>query len=134
MTVADISGGNPYIIGFRKAEANNATYSNYTDYYALGMIAGTSATNVTLTSELNGGGQTLQDSGTAWTGGDGGTVTLKVLVSAAGVVTATIDGGAPSSPLAYTFDNADVVCPYIHFVHNADAGAINLVSMSAGYQ
>jgi len=134
MTVADISGGNPYIIGFRKSESNNATYSAYTDYYALGMIAGTSATNITLTSELNGGGQTLQDSGTVWTGGDGGTVTLQVLVSAAGVVTATIDGGDPSSPLAYTFDSADVVCPFIHLVHNGDAGAINIVSMSVGYQ
>jgi hypothetical protein len=134
MTIADISGGNPYIMGFRKAEANNATYSSYTDYYALGMIAGTSATNITLTSELNGGGQTLQDSGDAWTGGDGGTTTLRVLVSAAGVVTATIDGGAPSTPLAYTFDNTDVVCPFIHLVHNADAGAIHLVDIQVGFQ
>lgn len=134
MTLADISGGNPYIIGFRKAEANNATFGSYTDYYALGMITGTSATNITLTSELNSGGATLQNSGTAWTGGDGGTTTLKVLVSAAGVVTATIDGGAPSSPLAYTFDNGDVVCPYIHIVHGADAGAVNLVDFSVGFQ
>ena len=134
MTIADISGGNPYIIGFRKAEANNATYSSYTDYYGLGMIAGTSPTNITLTSELNAGGQTLQDSTTAWTGGDGGTTTLKVLVSAAGVVTATIDGGAPGAPLAYTFDNTDVVCPFIHLVHNADAGAIHITDLAVGFQ
>lgn len=134
MKVADISGGAPYFIGFRKAEANNATMSSYTDYYAIGLNAVTSATNVTLAKELNGGGQTLQDSGTAWTGGDGGTVTLKVLVSAAGVTTATIDGGAPSSPLAHTFDSADVICPYIHLVHNADAGAVHIVSMKCGFQ
>lgn len=134
MTLADISGGDPYIIGFRKAAANNGTYTAYTDYYALGMNATTSATNLSLISELNGGGTTLQDSGTAWTGGDGGTVTMKVLVSAAGVVTATIDGGAPATPLAYTFDSTDVVCPFIHLVHNADAGAIHLVDMSVGFQ
>lgn len=134
MKVADISGGAPYFIGFRKAEANNATFSSYSDYYAIGLNAVTSATNVTLAKELNGGGQTLQDSSTAWTGGDGGTVTLKVLVSASGVVTATIDGGAPSTPLACTFDNADVVAPFVHLLHNADAGAVHLVSMKCGYQ
>lgn len=135
LTIADISGGNPYGIGFRKAEANNATLASYTDYYMLGMFGGTSATNITLASELNAGGQTLQDSGTAWTGGDGGTTTLKVLVSAAGVVTATIDGGAPSSPLAYTFDSTDVVCPFVYILHGATSpGAVNLVDMSAGFQ
>ena len=135
MTVADISGGNPYMIGFRKAEANNATFADYTDYYGLGMFGGTSATNLTLVSELNSGGQTLQDSTTAWTGGDGGTVTMKVLVSAAGVVTATIDAGAPGAPLAYTFDAADVVCPFIRLTHGAVApGAVHLVDMSCGFQ
>lgn len=134
MTIADLSGGNPYFIGFRKSEANNATYTSYTDYYAVGINATTSGTNVTAASELNGGGTTLQDTGTAWTGGDGGTTTLRVLVSAAGVVTATIDGGGPSTPLAYTFDDSDVVCPFIHIVHNADAGAIHLVDMSVGLQ
>lgn len=134
LTLADISGGAPYFIGFRKAEANNATFASYTDYYALGMNAATTATNITLASELNAGGQTLQDSTDAWPSGDGGTATLKVLVSASGVVTATIDGIAPSSVLAYTFDNADVVCPFIRFEHNADAGAIHLVSMSVGFQ
>ena len=135
MTLADISGGNPYAIGFRKAEANNATLANYTDYYMMGMFGGTSATNLTLSSELNAGGQTLQDSGTAWTGGDGGTVTMKILVSAAGVVTATIDGGAPATPLAYTFDSTDVVCPFIYVLHGATSpGAVHLVDMSVGSQ
>ena len=99
------------------------------------MFGGTSATNLTLVSELNSGGQTLQDSTTAWTGGDGGTVTVKVLVSAAGVVTATIDAGAPGAPLAYTFDNTDVVCPFIRLTHGAVApGAVHLVDMSCGFQ
>ncbi len=135
MTVADVSGGLPYIIGFRKAEANNADYTAYTDYYSLGMITGTSAANVTITSELNGTGQNLQNSGDAWTGGDGGTTTLRALVSAAGVCTATIDGAGPSTPLVYTFDNTDVVGPYIRLVHGAAApGAIHIVSMRCGFQ
>jgi len=132
--VEDISGAAPLFIGFRKQEANNATFANYTDYYGIGLNSATSAVNIVLTSELNAGGQTLQNSTDAW-GGDGATKTLRVLVSAAGVVTATIDGAAPSAPLAFTFDNADVVMPYIHFLHGADvAGVVGLKSLKIGFQ
>lgn len=134
MNITDISAGNPFLIGFRKSEAYNATYTSYTDFYGVGMNSVTSPTNLTLFSELNSGGTTLQDSGTAWTGGDGGTTTMKVLVSAAGVVTATIDGGAPSSPLAFTFDNTDIVCPWITLIQGADLSPVHLVSMKVGLQ
>ena len=84
---------------------------------------------------MNGGGQTLQDSTTAWTGGDAGTTTLKILVSAAGVVTATIDGGAPAAPLAYTFDTTDVICPFIYVLHGPTTpGTVHIDNMSCGFQ
>ncbi|MFQ5685102.1 MAG: beta strand repeat-containing protein [Candidatus Scalindua sp.] len=134
MNITDISAGNPFVIGFRKSQANNQTWSAYTDYYALGMVTGTSIVNVTLSSELNGAGQVLQNSNTAWTGGDGGTTTLRVLVSASGVVTATIDGNAPAAPLAYTFDNADVVVPYVHLVQGPDLSPVHLIDMKCGFQ
>jgi hypothetical protein len=132
---ADLSGLEPLWLGFRKVEANNATWDSYTDFYGIGMNNATSATNISLTSQLNTGGVTLQTSGTAWTGGDGGTVTLIILVSASGVVTATIDGGAPSSPLAYTFDNTDTIMPCIHFLHDTTTpGVIGLKSLKCGFQ
>lgn len=132
---ADLSGLEPLWLGFRKVEANNAAFASYTDFYGIGMNNVTSATNISLTGRLNSGGVTLQDGGTAWTGGDGGTVTLKVLVSAAGVITATLDGGAPSSPLAQTFDNTDIVMPFIHFLHDTTTpGAIGLKSLKIGFQ
>lgn len=132
---ADLSGLEPLWLGFRVVEANNATWDSYTDFYGIGMNNATSATNIALTGRLNSGGVTLQTSGTAWTGGDGGTVTLRVLVSAAGVITATIDGGAPSSPLAQTFDNADVVMPCLHFLHDTTTpGAIGLKALKIGFQ
>ena len=132
---ADLSGLEPLWLGFRKVEANNSTWDSYTDFYGIGMNNATSATNISLTSQLNTGGVTLQDGGTAWTGGDGGTVTLKILVSASGVVTATIDGGAPSSALAYTFDNTDTIMPCIHFLHDTTTpGVIGLKSLKIGYQ
>jgi hypothetical protein len=98
------------------------------------MFTGTSATNIVLCTELNSGGQTLTNTTDAW-GGDGATKTLKVLVSAAGVVTYTINGAAPSVTAAFTFDNGDVVAPFIRIEHGAVApGAVNLVSMKCGFQ
>lgn len=132
--IADISGGLPYGIGFRKSEANNATLASYTDYVLIGMYDTTSSTNVTILSELNSGGQTATDTTDAW-GGDGATQTLKVLVSAAGVVTFEVGGSAASAAPSFTFDNGDVVCPFIHLVHGATSpGAVNLVSWKCGYQ
>lgn len=133
--VADLSGVEPLIMGFRIVQANAADYTTYTDFYGLGLNNATSATNVAIFDQLNTGGVTIGDSGDAWTGGDGGTVTLKVLVSAAGVITATIDGSAPTTPVAMTFDNADVVMPFIHFLHDTTTpGNIHLVDMSVGFQ
>lgn len=134
-TVVDISGCAPLMVGFRKVEANNATLGSYTDYFCAGLNAATSATNVVLLDELNGGGQTATDSTDAWTGGDTGTTTIRVLVSASGVCTYTIDGGAPSATNAMTFDNADVVMPFIHFVNGADvAGEVALSAFKCGFQ
>jgi len=132
--VADLSGGDPYVIGFRKSEANNATFANYTDYAAIGLNQATSAVNVSILSELNAGGQTATNTTNVW-GGDGTAVTLKVLVSAAGVTTFQIGGVAATVVPAYTFDNADVVVPFIHLVHGAVApGAVNIVSWKCGFQ
>lgn len=132
--VADMSGGNPYMIGFRKSEANNATFANYTDYAAIGLNSVTSGTNVVILDELNSGGQTATDTTDAW-GGDASSQTLKVLVSAAGVVTFEVGGSAASAAPAYTFDNADVVVPFIHLVHGAASpGAVNIVSWKCGFQ
>lgn len=132
--VADLSGGNPYVIGFRKSEANNATIANYSDYACLGMNSVTSATNVTILTELNGGGQTATDTTDAW-GGDASTQKLTVKVSAAGVTTFEVGGVAATAAPAFTFDNADVVVPFIHLLHGAAApGAVNLVSWKCGYQ
>lgn len=131
--IADMDGADPYIFGFRKVEANNATWENYTDYAAIGMVAGTSATNVVIADELNSGGTTLTNTTTLW-GGDGTINTLKVLVSGAGVVTYTINGAAPAVTHAFTFDGADVVVPFIRLEHSATPSAVNLVWLKIGYQ
>lgn len=131
--INDMDGAAPYIFGFRKSEANNATFANYTDYVGIGMNAGTSATNIVIYDELNSGGQTITNTTDLW-GGDGTTNTLTVLVSAAGVVTYLINGLAPTATHAFTFDNGDVVCPYIRIEHSATPTQVNLVSMKIGSQ
>lgn len=133
LRINDMDGADPYVIGFRKSEANNATMASYTDYAAIGMNAASSATNIVTMDELNGGGQTVTNTTDAW-GGDGTTNTLRVLVSAAGVVTYTVNGSAPSAAGAFTFDNGDVVCPYIHLLHSASATAVNITSLKVGFQ
>ncbi len=132
LNAADVSGCDPLLIGFRKVEANNATFADYTDYASIGLSA-TDGANIWLKTELNAGGQTSTDTTNAWT--DGQSKTLKVLVSAAGVVTYTIAGVAPVVTAAFTFDTGDVVIPFVRLTHGAAApGAINWVSLKCGPQ
>ncbi len=132
-TIADVSGCEPFLFGFRIVQANDAAFVNYTDLVGYGTNDGVSPGDATIQTQLNGGGLIDTDTNDAWA--DAGTHTLKVLVSAAGVVTFTFDGSAPTATQAFTFDNADVVVPYIHHLFNAAApGAINLVSMQIGFQ
>jgi hypothetical protein len=131
--INDMDGAAPYVIGFRKVEANNATFANYTDYATIGMIAASSTTNVVTATELNSLGQTVTDTTDAW-GGDGATNTLAVLVDASGNVTYTINGAAPSASAAFQFDNADVVVPFIRMEHSASATQVDITSIQCGYQ
>lgn len=131
--INDMDGAAPYVFGFRKSEANNATYGSYTDYCGIGMNAATSPTKVLLYDELNGGGVTITNTTDDW-GGDGTTNTLQVLVSAAGAVSYTLNGAALSVGHAFTFDNGDVVVPYIRIEHSASPTEVDLVSMKIGYQ
>lgn len=132
--VEDLSGCNPLLIGFRKVEANNATFADYTDYVGIGLYATTSATNVVIFDELNAGGQTITDTTDAW-GGDMAAQSVTVLVSATGVVTFEVGGSAASVAPAFTFDSGDVVMPYIRTLQGADlSGEIGLQNLKIGFQ
>ena len=133
MRIATMAGAAPYVFGFRKVAANNAVFNDYTDYATIGMIAGTSATQVVTSTELNAGGNTITNCTDLW-GGDGTTNTMTVKVSSAGVVTYLLNGVAPTVVAAFTFDNGDVVVPFIRLTHSATPGAVELVSMKIGTQ
>jgi hypothetical protein len=133
LTVADVSGCEPLLIGFRKSEANNATMTSYTDYASIGLDNVAVVGNVVISTELNSGGTTNTDTTDAWA--DAASHKLSVLVSASGVVTYLIDDVAPTATAAFTFDSTDVVVPFIHFLNGADiAGDVELEALKIGFQ
>jgi len=133
LTVADISGLEPCYIGFRKTQANDATFANYTDFVAYGPNDAVSPGDCAISTQLNTGGLVDTDTNDAWA--DGATHTLRINVSAAGVVTFLFDGAPPTVTQAFTFDNGDVVHPFFRHLFNVAApGLINWVSMECGFQ
>lgn len=133
LKLADVTGCDPVYIGFRKQEAYQAAFTNYTDFALIGVEESQNSGTITIADQLNTGGVTYTNTTDAW--GDGETHTLRVLVDASGNVTYTIDGAAPTATHAFQFDTGDVVMPCIYFLHGAGApGKIHLVTMEAGYQ
>lgn len=133
LKVVDASGANPLVVGFRKAEAYQATHTSYADYAAIGIV-GTSATNLIKTlTEAAGAGTTTTDTTNTWA--DNATKTLSVFVSAAGVVTYQINGAAPTAVAAFSFTAGDVVVPWLYFLNAADlANNVYLQAWEVGLQ
>jgi hypothetical protein len=132
-TLADVSGCEPFMFGFRRTQANQAAFANYTDFAAIGVDDGVAGGDAIIQTQLNTGGVNSTDTNDAF--GDGTTHTMQVLVSAAGVTTFTIDGAPPTATQAYTFDNGDVVHPFIHNLFGAAApGNIHLQWLKVGFQ
>lgn len=129
VTVADVTGVDDFHIGFRRFELANATFDNYLDVASIGPIAG----NVTIETILNNGTTTTTD--TTNDLADAGSDTYCVYVSAAGVVTYTIDGLEPLTTAAFTFDDADPVIPFIHLLQTSDLSEeIDLTEWEVGFQ
>lgn len=141
--IPDVSEYDVAAVGFRIQGAQAdittaATLNAYTDIACLNVNAG----DIAINTELNNGGLTTTDTTDDWA--DGEENTLAVYVSAAGVVTykLTTAGGAestlaaPTATAAFTFDDGDVVQPFIAFVATADtnASAAILVNFECGYQ
>ena len=127
LKVADVSGTDDCAFGFRKAEAYQANVDDYDEMAALNVISG----DIKIETILNAGATTTTD--TTNDLADGGTVTLKVKVSAARAVTYLIDGVAPTVTAAFTFDSGEVLVPFFFFLHAADvAGAVELIELIVG--
>ena len=129
--VATVASVNPLIIGFRKAQAFDATLANYTDFASIGIVG--VASKIQTQTQVNTGGVTTTDSTQVTT--DGSTIQFKIKVSAAGVVTYEYNYAAPTVVAAFTFDSGDVVIPFIRSVQAAGTSAqVSTNFVQVGFQ
>ena len=127
--IADVSGADPFMIGFRKQASHAADWNDYTDGAWIG-INGT-AGDIKIATILNNAATTTTD--TTDNAADATAVSFTVLVSAAGVVTYKINDAAPTVTAAFTFDSGDVLIPSIIFVHGTDvAGTVEISFIDIG--
>lgn len=116
-------------MGFRKVAANNATLSSYTDFAAIGNVAGEFETQTQIAT----GGVVTTDTTQAAT--DATMFQIKVLVDAFGNVTYQINGQTPVTTVAYQFQNAITVMPFLRIVQNATLTAYAACNyFECGYQ
>lgn len=130
--IADASGASDFHVGWRSAtQTQTATITGYLNYATIGL-EGTSNPNTIQIMTGNDDTDVTTDTTDTWA--DAASKKLCVNVSAAGVVTYTINGVAPTTTAAFTFDDGDSVIPFIHFQHGADvAGAVDLTLWDVGY-
>ena len=128
-SIADVSGTDDCAFGFRKVEAYRANIDDYLDMAVLNVIGG----DIYIQTILNNGTTTSTDTTNTWA--DTTTHTLEVYVSAAGVVTYKIDGVAPTTTAAFTFDTGDRVVPFFYMLQHTDlTGAVVLTHFECGPQ
>jgi len=129
LKVADVTGSDICAVGFRKAAAYDSAFAEYTDKATLNK----DGADIQIITALNNLSDVTTDTTDDWA--DTEAHVLEVLVSADGVVTYKIDGVAPTVTAAFTFDDADVVVPFLHILHDATTpGAIHIQSWECGLQ
>lgn len=116
--VEDVSGANPLILGFLKAQAFDATLANYTDFAVIGIVGTANPNTIQTVTNLNGGTPVTTD--TTQTIADATQFQLAVYVSASGAVTYQYNYQEPTVTVPFTFDTGDVVIPFIRFTEAAD--------------
>lgn len=129
MNIANVSGTDDCAIGFRLAEAYQATLAGYNDSAILNVISGA----ITIETIVGGAAATVTD--TTQTVDDGVDVDLTVIVGADGKVIYEIGGAPPRTTAAFTFTDGIVVVPFLYFIHDAApvAGVVNLKEWECGY-
>jgi hypothetical protein len=126
--VADVSGTDDCLFGFRKTQAYDADVDTYTDLAAVNVILG----DIKLETNLNDAASpTVTDTTLNWADGD--TKTVGVFVDKGGNVRYEIDGAAPTTTAAFKFDSGDVVVPFFYFLHaTTSPGKVHFVEFNCG--
>jgi hypothetical protein len=111
------AAGATVLMGFRKLQANNATFSSYTDFASMGLVAG----EFELETQLASGGVVITD--TTQAGVDATAFEMAVMVDAFGNVTYQLNGQPPTVVAAYQFANGLTVMPFLRIVQNVTTTA-----------
>lgn len=127
--IEDVSGTDDCAIGFRKTQASQANFDDYTDAATLNVISG----DVFIETILNNAATTSTDTTSNWA--DTETHTLTVKVAKDGKALYEIDGTAPTTTAAFTFDSGDVVHPFMFMLNAIDlVGKVEIISWECGLQ
>jgi hypothetical protein len=119
--ITDVSGTDDCAFGFAKVDVHRAAIDDCDEMAVLNVISG----NITIETVLNNGSTTSTDTTDDWA--DTAIHRLKVLVAKDGAVTYKIDGVAPSTTAAFSFDAGEVVTPMMYVLQASDlAGSMVL--------
>ena len=121
--VTDVSGADELAFGFRTAEAYQADIDDYNNMAVLNIISGD-----IYIEDIDDNG-TTDSTDTTDNLADTTAVTLAVYVSAAGAVTYTIDGEAPSTTDAHTWDDGDTVIPFLFLLNDANVAESTILQL-----
>jgi hypothetical protein len=131
--IADASGASKMMVGWRSATQTQAaaTITTYLNYAAIGSNGTANPNTIYL---LTGNDDTDVSTDTTQTWADGATKRLCVNVDAAGAVTYTNNGAAPTATAAFSFDDGDSVIPFIFLVQGSDlTEAVDITEWAVGY-
>lgn len=129
LTIADVSGTDELLVGFRKNADCAAAISSYTDYAFLNVNAG----DVTINTRKN-NNAAPSPTDTDIDVADAGTVTLEVRVDADGNAKFFVNGSDDIESLDFTFDSGDVLIPVIRILQASDlTGDVTLSDVEFGF-
>lgn len=128
-SIAVVAGTDDCAFGFRKAEAYQTNLDDYDEMAVLNVISG----DIKIETILNAGATSTIDTTENWA--DTESHELRVDVAANGAVTFAVDGAAPSTTAAFTFDAGEVVIPFMFFLqaNASQTGAMNLIEFESSY-
>ena len=125
-SVADQSGMAVMYVGFRLAEAYQATIGGYDTYGAIGInrVNAATAADIVIADELDADAGAVVDTTDNYTEGDD--LTLGVYVDAGGNFRYTINGAAPTTTQAFRATAGDVLVPFILTLDHTDTPGATL--------
>lgn len=137
LLIADASGTDELLVGFRRPGVSQTAFGSYADYAALGI---NSSANPAAIYTLTGNDGTDVATDTTQTLADARAITFEVSVSSAGLVTYRHDAATagslaqPTAVAAFTFDDGDPLVPFIRMINHTDiAGEVAVQSYEVGY-